>query len=398
MNLQALLTLSVVAAVCPWQVTSTAEAAAHAELDETLKNVGELGDSVKFSSGDRRRPRDSADAVSLFPFVAVLLAVIRAMDHSFVDRKLAAVLEWVAPYKPVTYPSYTAPIGLNGNEDLGTMCHVDHVETILSPDTSPSMMAEISTSKEPMPRIDEEHDDEAERHASSITMSACSTECETEALRSCHKDWLGSACQMDSATVVIPTPDGCLTQCRDHILFSKQVGVSGLLVFINNDGEGDGEEILDLIQAETRDILKTYGFLGKTLPSFKGSPLQAVKDLYLSKEDEGDWRNFMIPNSVPGYLSVCDVTEKIEPVGSSDTDEAAISCELIASTPTKEGIRFAMSDEGKQIGQGIMSLRLTSAWPPHSAGKYLNPWWKGQLWSQTEGELAQTLLVDCVQV
>lgn len=155
MNPQLFLILLVVTAV-----TSTADAAANAEPDKSLNKVGDLGDSIKLSSSDRRRPIDSTDAVSFFPLFAVLLAVIRAMDHSLVDHTLKAVLEWVAPSKPVTDLSCTAAPGTNDIADSATMCHVNHGERIWSPDTSRSMTLQNSTSRESMPRIDEECNDE----------------------------------------------------------------------------------------------------------------------------------------------------------------------------------------------------------------------------------------------
>merc|ERR1712226_876583 len=71
---------------------------------------------------------------------------------------------------------------------------------------------------------------------------------------------------------------------------------------------------------------------------------------------------------MPGYMPVfylrtCDVTGKIKTMVSSEGnevqmampgDDVTIECELIAGTPIEQGMRFAMREGGKTIGQGLI--------------------------------------------
>jgi elongation factor Tu len=87
-------------------------------------------------------------------------------------------------------------------------------------------------------------------------------------------------------------------------------------------------------------------------------------NIYLSKKDEGGRSNPVMPGYMPVfYFRTCDVTGKIETMASSDGnevqmampgDDVTCSCELIASTPIEKGMRFAMREGGKTIGQGLI--------------------------------------------
>jgi len=87
-------------------------------------------------------------------------------------------------------------------------------------------------------------------------------------------------------------------------------------------------------------------------------------NIYLSKKDEGGRSNPVMPGYMPVfYFRTCDVTGKIETMASSEGtevqmampgDDVTINCELIASTPIEKGMRFAMREGGKTIGQGLI--------------------------------------------
>eukprot|EP00971_Amphidinium_carterae_P235977 4683388-Amphidinium_carterae.1 len=74
------------------------------------------------------------------------------------------------------------------------------------------------------------------------------------------------ACQMDGGILVISAPDGPMAQTREHILLSKQVGVPKLLCFLNKCDIMDDEELLELVELETREMLSAYGFPGDDTP------------------------------------------------------------------------------------------------------------------------------------
>jgi len=293
-----------------------------------------------------------------------------------------------------------------------------------------------------------------------------------------------------------------MAQTREHILLSKQVGVPKLVCFMNKVDVMDDEELLELVELETRELLSQYGFPGDDIPFIQGSALQALEamksnpslkrgddkwcdkilelmetvdeyvelpardtdkpfllavedvfsisgrgtvatgrveqgvvkkgdeveilgrgkkpqksvvtgirmfntdlpegpagytvgvlcrgiernnvmrgqvicapgatsthtkfkaNIYLSKKDEGGRSNPVMPGYMPVfYFRTCDVTGKIEKMASSEGnevqmampgDDVTIDCELIASTPIEKGMRFAMREGGKTIGQGLI--------------------------------------------
>jgi elongation factor Tu len=68
-----------------------------------------------------------------------------------------------------------------------------------------------------------------------------------------------------------------MAQTREHILLSKQVGVPKLVCFMNKVDVMDDEELLELVELETREMLTQYGFPGDEVPFVQGSALQALE-------------------------------------------------------------------------------------------------------------------------
>merc|ERR1719450_1928033 len=395
--------------------------------------------------------------------------------------------------------------------NLGTIGHVDHGKTTLSAAISLSCSI-YSTSTDTKQKSYEEIDNAPEERARGITINASRIEYETESRHYCHVDCPGhadyvknmitGACQMDGGVLVISSPDGPMAQTREHILLSKQVGVPKLVVFMNKVDVMDDEELLELVELETREMLSQYGFPGDDVPFLQGSALQALEamksnpatkrgddkwvdkildlmdtvdeyvdlperstdkpfllavedvfsisgrgtvatgrveqgvvkkgdeveilgrgkkpqksvvtgikmfntelpegpagytvgllcrgierqsvmrgqvicapgatsvhtkfkaNIYLSKKEEGGRSNPIMPGYMPVfYFRTCDVTGKIETMASSDGDavqmgmpgdDVTIQCELIAATPIEKGMRFAMREGGKTIGQGLV--------------------------------------------
>ncbi|CAE7212119.1 tuf1, partial [Symbiodinium microadriaticum] len=89
---------------------------------------------------------------------------------------------------------------------------------------------------------------------------------------------------MDGGILVISSPDGPMAQTREHILLSKQVGVPALVCFMNKVDMMDDEELLELVELETREMLSQYGFPGDDTPFIQGSALQALEQM---KKDPG---------------------------------------------------------------------------------------------------------------
>jgi len=71
--------------------------------------------------------------------------------------------------------------------------------------------------------------------------------------------------------------DGPMPQTREHILLARQVGVPYIVVFLNKCDMVDDPELLDLVELEVRDLLKTYQFPGDDAPVIRGAALKALQ-------------------------------------------------------------------------------------------------------------------------
>ncbi|MBR5528474.1 MAG: elongation factor Tu, partial [Clostridia bacterium] len=70
--------------------------------------------------------------------------------------------------------------------------------------------------------------------------------------------------------------DGPMAQTREHILLGRQVGIPALVVFLNKCDLVDDDELLDLVEMETRDLLSSYDFPGDDIPIVRGSARAAL--------------------------------------------------------------------------------------------------------------------------
>jgi elongation factor Tu len=84
------------------------------------------------------------------------------------------------------------------------------------------------------------------------------------------------AAQMDGAILVVAATDGPMPQTREHILLARQVGVPAIVVFLNKCDMVEDAELLELVELEVRELLKSYQFPGDKIPVVKGSALQAL--------------------------------------------------------------------------------------------------------------------------
>jgi len=126
----------------------------------------------------------------------------------------------------------------------------------------------------------------SEVKARGITISIAHVEYQTEARRYAHVDCPGhadyiknmitGAAQMDGAILVVSATDGPMPQTREHVLLAKQVNVPYMVVALNKVDAVDDPELLDLVELEVRDLLKTYGFPGDEVPVVRVSALKAL--------------------------------------------------------------------------------------------------------------------------
>jgi elongation factor Tu len=77
--------------------------------------------------------------------------------------------------------------------------------------------------------------------------------------------------------VVVSAPDSVMPQTREHILLARQVGVPAIIVYLNKVDMVDDPELIELVEAEVRDVLNEYDFPGDEIPIVKGSALKAME-------------------------------------------------------------------------------------------------------------------------
>jgi elongation factor Tu len=91
------------------------------------------------------------------------------------------------------------------------------------------------------------------------------------------KNMITGAAQMDGAVLVVSAADGPMPQTREHVLLARQVDVPYIVVFLNKVDLIDDPELLDLVELEVRELLKTYNFPGDDVPVIRGSASKALK-------------------------------------------------------------------------------------------------------------------------
>jgi len=90
------------------------------------------------------------------------------------------------------------------------------------------------------------------------------------------KNMITGAAQMDGAILVVSCIDGPMPQTREHVLLARQVNVPYLVVALNKVDAVDDKELVDLVELEVRELLKSYGFPGDDVPVVRVSALKAL--------------------------------------------------------------------------------------------------------------------------
>ena len=169
--------------------------------------------------------------------------------------------------------------------NIGTIGHVDHGKTTLTAAITKVLAARVAGNE----ATDFENIDKApEERERGITISTAHVEYETEKRHYAHVDCPGhadyvknmitGAAQMDGAILVIAATDGPMAQTREHLLLARQVGVPALVVYMNKVDQVDDPELLELVEMEIRDLLKSYDFPGDEIPIIKGSALAVLEN------------------------------------------------------------------------------------------------------------------------
>ncbi|KKS13855.1 MAG: Elongation factor Tu [Candidatus Yanofskybacteria bacterium GW2011_GWA1_41_6] len=178
--------------------------------------------------------------------------------------------------------------------NVGTIGHVDHGKTTLTAGILHvlNLMKDegYSAREEGVDQID----NAPEEKARGITIALHHSEYETPKRHYAHvdapghadyiKNMITGAAQMDGAILVVAATDGPMPQTREHILLARQVGVPNIVVFLNKVDQVDDTEMVDLVEAEIRELLNKYQFPGDKTPIIRGSGLKALETK--SKDDQ----------------------------------------------------------------------------------------------------------------
>jgi elongation factor Tu len=167
--------------------------------------------------------------------------------------------------------------------NVGTIGHIDHGKTTLT-----AAITKVLGKRNPKVqfRSFDSIDNAPEERERGITIATAHVEYETAKRHYAHVDCPGhadyiknmitGAAQMDGAILVVAATDGPMPQTREHILLARQVGVPYIVVCMNKVDAVDDPELLDLVELEVRELLKTYKFPGDEVPVVRCSALGAL--------------------------------------------------------------------------------------------------------------------------
>jgi elongation factor Tu len=167
--------------------------------------------------------------------------------------------------------------------NIGTIGHIDHGKTTLT-----AAITKVLSKHDPKVqfRSFDSIDNAPEERERGITIAVAHVEYSTANRHYAHVDCPGhadyiknmitGAAQMDGAILVVAATDGPMPQTREHILLARQVGVPYVVVFMNKVDMVEDPELLDLVELEVRELLKSYQFPGDDIPVVRGSALGAL--------------------------------------------------------------------------------------------------------------------------
>jgi len=167
--------------------------------------------------------------------------------------------------------------------NVGTIGHVDHGKTTLSAAITMHCAKKFGDKALKYDEID----NAPEEKSRGITINTRHLEYQSNKRHYAHidcpghadyiKNMITGAAQMDGAILVVSAPDSVMPQTREHILLARQVGVPGMIVFLNKIDLLDDPDLIELVEEEVRDVLESYQFPRDT-PIIKGSAFNALAD------------------------------------------------------------------------------------------------------------------------
>src|SRR3989338_4561982 len=169
--------------------------------------------------------------------------------------------------------------------NVGTIGHVDHGKTTLSAAITTVLSKQPGNPTKAMAFGDIDNAPEEKKRG--VTINISHQEYETEKRHYAHidapghadyiKNMITGAAQMDGAILVVSAADGPMPQTREHILLARQVGVPAIVVFLNKTDMVQDAELLDLVEAEIRELLNKYKYPGDKVTIIRGSALKALE-------------------------------------------------------------------------------------------------------------------------
>lgn len=192
--------------------------------------------------------------------------------------------------------------------NVGTIGHIDHGKTTLT-----AAILAVQQEKE-LARFKSYADiakgGTVRDETKTVTIAVSHVEYESENRHYAHidcpghadyiKNMITGAAQMDGAILVVSASDGPMPQTREHILLARQVGVPAITVFLNKVDMVDDPELVDLVEAEVRELLKKYDFPGDETPIIRGSALKALEAS--SVDDEWAKKILELTDSLDSYI------------------------------------------------------------------------------------------------
>src|SRR5438067_2076549 len=161
--------------------------------------------------------------------------------------------------------------------NVGTIGHIDHGKTTLT-----AALTKVAADKGwakyiPYDEVAKASESQGRRDETKIlTIATSHVEYGTSKRHYAHVDCPGhadyiknmitGAAQMDGAILVVSAVDGPMPQTREHVLLARQVNVPYIVVALNKVDAIDDPELLDLVELEVRELLKTYQFPGDDIP------------------------------------------------------------------------------------------------------------------------------------
>src|SRR5437870_9131022 len=232
--------------------------------------------------------------------------------------------------------------------NIGTIGHIDHGKTTLTAAITKVLSEKVGGINNYIPF--DQIDKAPEERERGITIQIFHAEYSTAVRHYAHVDCPGhadyvknmitGAAQMDGAILVVSAVDGPMPQTREHVLLARQVNVPYIVVALNKVDAIDDPELLDLVELEVRELLKTYDFPGDDVPVVRISALKAL---------QGD------PEGVATVIKLMEALDSYVPLPQRDVDKPfMMPIEDVFSISGRGTVVTGRVDRGKvKVGEDV---------------------------------------------